>query len=228
MDGSTRRGSAALALLAAIALGGCTDAPELDDSVRQLQGQAPGVPATEVTALPDTVALASPFSEADAAFLADMQVHHEQALAMTALVAARTDREDLVLLTERMQIGQQGEVGLMEEWLAEHDAVMKRTGGTQHGGSHGGRGADHASMPGMMTDAQMAALEAARGDEFVRLFLAGMTRHHEGALQMVADLMATEGAAGDPRLLQFTSDIDSDQRIEINRMARIAAAMTAR
>ena len=66
------------------------------------------------------------------------------------------------------------------------------------------------------------ALSAAEGERFVQLFLIGMTKHHQGALQMVGDLLATEGAATDPRLYQFASDVDSDQRIELDRMGRIA------
>jgi uncharacterized protein (DUF305 family) len=37
---------------------------------------------------------------------------------------------------------------------------------------------------GMMTDDEMAELEAAEGDEFDRLFLEHMIEHHEGAIVM--------------------------------------------
>ena len=57
-------------------------------------------------------------------------------------------------------------------------------------------------MPGMMTDEQMAALDKARGPEFDRLFLEGMIRHHQGAIDMVDELFKSYGAAQDERDLQ--------------------------
>ena len=43
-------------------------------------------------------------------------------------------------------------------------------------------------MPGMLTEAQMKQLDAARGKEFDRLFLTFMIQHHRGAVSMVNDL----------------------------------------
>ena len=43
-------------------------------------------------------------------------------------------------------------------------------------------------MPGMLTDEEMADLDKARGAEFDRLFLIGMIKHHQGAIDMVNDL----------------------------------------
>ena len=77
----------------------------------------------------------------------------------------------------------------------------------------------------MLTRAELDAMEAASGERFVQLFLLGMTEHHQGALQLVGDLLATEGAAADPRLYEFASDVDADQRIELDRMGRIAGTV---
>jgi len=49
-------------------------------------------------------------------------------------------------------------------------------------------------MPGMLTDEEKAALEAARGPEFDRLFLMGMIRHHQGAIDMVDVLFKSRTA----------------------------------
>ena len=212
-------------VVAAAALSGCTSSSEgsaaLDPDVRHLQAGAPGQPNTVVTEAPDTVQLGSSFTADDAAFLEGMRAHHLQALEMTALVAERAGREDLRLFAERMHISQQGEVELVDGWLEEHEAALERTGEAAHG-SHDDGHAAHSDMPGMLTQAELDAMEAASGERFVQLFLLGMTKHHQGALQMVADLLATDGAAADPRLYQFASDVDSDQRIELDRMGRIA------
>jgi len=73
-------------------------------------------------------------------------------------------------------------------------------------------------MPGMLTPEQMAALSSASGPEFDRQFLEGMIQHHEGALVMVADLFATQGAGQESEIFRFASDVDADQRAEIRRM----------
>ncbi len=224
-----------VAVLSAAALSGCSSSssqasPALDPDVRHLQAGAPGEASTVVTEAPQTLQLGSPFTADDVAFLEGMRAHHQQALEMTALVPERADREDLRLFAQRMHISQQGEVELVDGWLEEHEAALERTG-EAHGGhddEHGegdGHG-DHADMPGMLTQDELDALEAASGERFVQLFLIGMTKHHQGALQMVGDLLATDGAASDPRLHQFASDVDSDQRIELDRMGRIAETVT--
>ena len=73
-------------------------------------------------------------------------------------------------------------------------------------------------MPGMLTEKQMAALRKARGEQFDRLFLAGMIQHHKGALTMVKDLFDTPGAGQDAELFGFATDVDSGQRAEIRIM----------
>lgn len=70
----------------------------------------------------------------------------------------------------------------------------------------------------MLTAAQMAALAAAEGVTFDRLFLAGMIQHHEGALTMVRDLFAARGAGQEPEIFDFASDVEADQTMEIARM----------
>lgn len=221
-----------LALVAGtLVLSGCSDAgttEALDPDVVNIQAGAPGEPNVVLTqAAPDDPFPASPYSEADVAFISDMLVHHEQALAMTALVDSRTDREDLELFVERMDRSQTAELEQLERMLALHEEAQERAGEPHTGHSgHSGDG-DHSDMPGMLGDADMAALESATGDEFARLFLVGMSRHHEGALAMVEELLQVEGSASDPRLFELVQHVDSDQRIEIDRMARMYAELPA-
>src|SRR5207237_10073563 len=73
-------------------------------------------------------------------------------------------------------------------------------------------------MPGMLTDEEMAALDRARGPEFDRLFLIGMIKHHQGAIDMVDTLFKSYGAAQDETVVKFASDVYADQSIEIDRM----------
>jgi uncharacterized protein (DUF305 family) len=73
-------------------------------------------------------------------------------------------------------------------------------------------------MPGMLNAEEMSRLAAAKGRDFDRLFLAFMIKHHEGALVMVDDLFAQPGAGQDSEIYAFASDVDADQRMEIERM----------
>jgi uncharacterized protein (DUF305 family) len=81
-------------------------------------------------------------------------------------------------------------------------------------------------MPGMLTEAQMNQLDAARGAEFDRLFLTFMIQHHRGAVSMVKDLFDTYGAGQDETVFKFASDVNVDQSTEIARMQKMLAALT--
>ena len=80
-------------------------------------------------------------------------------------------------------------------------------------------------MPGMLTDAQLKELDAARGQQFDRLFLTDMIQHHRGAVSMVKELFSTEGAGQDATVFKFASDVNVDQTTEIARMERMLAAL---
>lgn len=226
---STVRSGVLACVAGVVLLSGCTSSDDeraLDPDVVHLQAGAPGQPNVRLTeAPPEELALGSSFSDTDVGFMRDMQVHHEQALAMTAMVEERTEREDLRLFVQRMDISQTGELEQLERLLDEHEQAVERTGGDHdaHSG-HTGDG-DHSDMPGMLSDDELAALEAARGDDFARLFLQAMTKHHDGALAMVAEVLSTEGALADQRLYEFAQHVDSDQRIELDRMARLWATL---
>lgn len=82
-------------------------------------------------------------------------------------------------------------------------------------------------MAGMLTDEEMATLAAARGSEFDRLYLENMIQHHQGALDMVEDLLDQRGSVQDPLLYEFTSDVTSDQTSEIERMVTLLASFSS-
>lgn len=156
-----------------------------------------------------------PHTAADVAFMQGMIEHHRQALAMAALVPANTETESIQLLAERIEVSQTDEMAMMAGWLQDHGA----------GGPAPGDHAQHAGhgqvMPGMLTPEQMATLAAATGAEFDRLFLELMIQHHQGALVMVGQLLSTPGAGQDVDVYRIASEVDSDQRIEIDRMRQM-------
>lgn len=193
-----------------------------------VQPGAPGQPSRAVA--PGATAARAPVTAADVAFVRGMIPHHAQALEMTALAPSRTTRADVLTMAGRIEVAQADEIAWMERWLRDH-APSAGDGHATHGGhdAHAGHG-DHAGhlMPGMLTPAEMAALAAATGDDFDRLFLTGMIRHHEGALTMVEELFGAPGAAQDPLVFRFATDVDADQRADIARMRAMLAAPTVR
>jgi len=111
----------------------------------------------------------------------------------------------------------------MQRWLRErHEPVPDADAP-----GHTMPGMDHSMlMPGMLSDAQLAQLDSARGPDFDRLFLTDMIQHHRGALTMVRTLIDTPRAARDGLLFQIASDISADQTAEIDRMTRMLDALS--
>jgi uncharacterized protein (DUF305 family) len=79
------------------------------------------------------------------------------------------------------------------------------------------------SRPGHVD--QLIQLDSAKGPDSDRLFLTFMIGHHQGAITMVQQLMATPGAAQDDFVFKFVSDINADQTIEIDRMKLMLAPL---
>lgn len=147
---------------------------------------------------------------ADVRFMQGMIGHHAQAVEMTALLASRTTSDAMRTLARRIEVSQADEITMMQRWLEAR--------GQEIPGPHAHHMAGATLMPGMLTQAEMDRLAAATGDAFDRLFLEGMIKHHEGALVMVKELFATPGAGQESEIFAFASDVDADQRMEIDRM----------
>ena len=163
------------------------------------------------------------FTEADVQFMTGMIIHHAQALVMSAWAPSNEASSQVRTLAARIFSSQQDEIARMQEWLSDRDQPVPearmRGGELVHGAGH--------IMPGMLTNAQMAELGQARGHEFDRLFLAYMIQHHRGALIMVEELFASQGAAQANEIFKFASDINVDQATEIARMQGMLEAMSA-
>jgi uncharacterized protein (DUF305 family) len=162
---------------------------------------------------------------ADVHFMQGMIMHHAQALQMVGLIADHTTRPEMPLLGQRIAISQRDEIRMMRTWLQDHHEMAPDS--TGHMAAMPGMAMGDVLMPGMLTPAQMAALGAAKGPAFDRLFLQGMIHHHEGALAMVRQLFGTNGAAQTSEIFRFASDVDADQRAEIKRMQALLDALPA-
>lgn len=197
----------------ALGLVGCGESDEQvqPSAAPIVQLGAPGE-SNRVLTPEEAAEIAAPeYTDVDVQFARDMLHHHAQALRMTGFVPDRTSNPDIQLLAERMELSQQDEITLLETWLVERgQPVVPEDDHTEH---H----EDADTMPGILTEAQLASLEAAGGEEFDRLFLELMLYHHAGAVQMVSDLFA-DGGGNEPEIGRFALHVEADQNIEIERM----------
>jgi uncharacterized protein (DUF305 family) len=156
------------------------------------------------------------FDDADVSFAQQMIVHHEQAIEMSELAEDRAGNDSVRDLAQRIRDAQGPEIEQMESLLEDWGADRG------HGGmDHSGMGS---SMEGMMSDEQMAELEASSGTEFDRLFLEHMIEHHEGAITM-AERQLAEGV--NPEARDLAEQIRDDQVDEIAEMRELLEGLGA-
>ena len=185
-----------------------------------VQPGAPGQPAQVISREKATDLSQVEYTGADIRFMQGMIGHHAQALEMVELLKTRTASDDMKKLALRIELSQDDEIKMMQQWLeARGQRVPGRTDHHMHGAQ---------LMPGMLTADEMKHLEEARGAEFDRLFLEGMIKHHGGALAMVKDLLDTPGGAQESDVFAFVSDVEADQRMEIDRMGAMLATIRNR
>ena len=158
-----------------------------------------------------------PYSDADVEFMSGMIPHHAQAVIMAGWAPSHGARPDVAVLCERIVVGQRDEIATMQTWLGDRGLPVPDATSTRHKMKTGDT-VHEMLMPGMLSDEEMTALDNARGPEFDRLFLEGMIKHHQGAIDMVDVLFKSYGAAQDETVFKFASDVYADQGIEIARM----------
>lgn len=174
--------------------------------------QQPGAPGQDTKTI--STAQATDLSRvqhtpADVKFMQGMIGHHAQAVDMVALIKDRSQSDDLRRLGLRIQVSQDDEMNMMRTWL---EVRGEKIPGPHSHHEPGG------FMPGMLTTEEMSQLAGAKGVDFDRLFLQGMIKHHAGAITMVDELFQSPAAGQEGDIFAFASDVDSDQRMEIDRM----------
>jgi len=161
-----------------------------------------------------------PYTQADIDFMTGMISHHAQAIDMSRMAPTHGASPAVQTLAERIINAQRDEIRLMQQWLVDRNQPAPEPKAVPM--KHKMDGMEHEMwMNGMLTPEQMQTLDAARGKDFDRLFLAGMIAHHQGAVQMVTDLFNTEGAANDVLTNKLAQDVQVDQTTEIARMQQM-------
>jgi uncharacterized protein (DUF305 family) len=173
--------------------------------------------------------LRNPYVEADVEFMYNMIGHHTQAITMSRLAPTHAASAAVQRLASRIINAQQDEITIMQRWLRDRQKPVPDISPNGEGGPtkmlmHGEP--MEMLMPGMLTAEELKTLASARGEEFDRLFLTDMIRHHRGAVSMVKDLFGSYGAAQDELVFKFANDVNVDQTTEIVRMEKLLASLT--
>ena len=208
------------ALFLSSLLFGCATAPPAEQPVPAV---APAIVTAPAAAMPTghqhhmmgmpamaPIPAGALYTEADVHFMQGMIAHHGQAIHMSRLAEARGANPRLLRFANKIDQSQDAEIRLMQEWLRANRQAAPEADSWRS-----------VSMPGMLTAEELAQLEKARGVEFEKLFLTLMIRHHEGALKMVADLLANPRAAQDVNVSVFANDVEVVQTAEIGVMLQM-------
>ncbi|MBS3177232.1 DUF305 domain-containing protein [Pseudoclavibacter sp. Marseille-Q4354] len=190
-------------LAAALALAACspTSAP---DSMGGMDHST----MTETTPSPSSAATGDA-NDQDVMFAQMMVPHHEQAVEMSDMILAKSDiNPEVTTLAEEIKAAQGPEIEQLNQWLSDWGAESMS-------------GMDH-SMDGMMSDEDMANLDAATGDDASRLFLEQMIEHHEGAVSMAQEEV-DNGLNSDATALAQT--IVDTQTTEIETMRELLTSL---
>ena len=221
---TTLRLTLAAAAIAVTGLAGCSN-NDMSDMPGMDQGSgSPAVTTPSTSAGPSTASTptsgtptsgnpaAGPHNDADVMFATMMIPHHQQAIEMSGMILAKQDiTAEVTELAQQIKAAQGPEISQMSGWLAgwgENPSPMTM----DHDMGGGGMG------DGMMTQAEMDALEQADGDGAARLFLKGMIKHHQGAITM-AQKELVEGQNSEAK--QLAQQIIDDQKAEITTMNQL-------
>ena len=163
---------------------------------------------------PSSSEASADFNAADEMFVTMMIPHHQQAIEMADQILAKDGIDERVVsLAEQIKAAQDPEIqtmkGWLEEWGVPYDDSMSGMDGMDMGG-------------GMMSEDDMAALDAATGVEATRLFLNGMIAHHQGAVTMAQSVL-TNGQ--NPDVAALAQQIIDGQTAEITTMQDILASL---
>jgi uncharacterized protein (DUF305 family) len=198
-----------LAVAAALVLTGLTGCST--NNMSTMPGMSPGSsgsPSTANSPNASATPAAGPHNDADVMFAKMMIPHHQQAVAMSDMILAKDGIDAKVTdLAAQIKAAQAPEIAQMSGWLAGWDENPSPS-----------MGMDHDMGGGMMSQADMDALDKATGVDAARLFLTGMIKHHQGAITMAQHAINN---GQNPAVIALAKKIVADQQAEITTMNQL-------
>ena len=204
---TTLRGS--LAVAAALAVTGLTGCSSNGMSTMPgMDHGSSGSPSTASSPAATASPASGPHSDADVMFAQAMIPHHQQAVAMSDMILAKEGIDaEVTDLATAIKAAQAPEIAQLSGWLSGWGENPSPS-----------TGMDHDMGGGMMSQADMEALEQADGRDAARLFLTGMIKHHKGAISMAQGEVAN---GQNPEAVALAQKIIADQQAEIATMNQL-------
>ena len=181
-------------------------------SSTQTTGSSAGASTTGSTAL-------AAGSASDIAFAQLMIPHHEQAVQMADLAEKFASSAKVKAMAAQIKAAQTPEIERMTTWLTtwgQPTTMPSSSDGSMGGMDMGGMGADS----GMMSDTDITALTQARGPAFDRTWLLMMIAHHQSAISMAQEVLAT---TTNPDVKDLATTIQAGQATEVSTMKQLLA-----
>ena len=207
---------AAAVAVATLALSGCTSTGS--------ETQASAATTTPSSVTPSSTADAQAHNDADVAFATGMTPHHQQAVEMSDMLLAKQGIDpQVVSLANDIKAAQGPEIEQMQGWLTQWGAATTPSPSGMPG--HDMPGHDMPGMSGghgIMSQADMTALQNAQGADASRLFLTQMIEHHNGAITMAQQEI--DGGQF-PAAVEMARSIVTSQQQEITSMQGILDSM---
>jgi uncharacterized protein (DUF305 family) len=151
------------------------------------------------------------FNDADVTFAQNMIAHHVQAVEMATLAGTKASHTEIKKLAAQIKAAQQPEIDKMTGWLTGWGKPVTPVGG------HGAH-----SMPGMMSDQDMAKLKAASGPDFDRQFDRMMIAHHNGAIEMAREV---QSKGSNTEVKKLAAEIEKSQAAEVQTLQKLLDQM---
>ncbi len=145
---------------------------------------------------------------ADANFLRDMVVHHDQAVTMALIIRDRTDAELLHTIATDIVLTQSSQVGMMRGWLDQWNLPLVSEDPHMAWMGHPVEGL----MPGMATPEEVDQLRTLPTAQAEVLFCRLMIRHHAAGIEMA---QAAVERVDDAETLRLAESIIVGQFAEI-------------
>ncbi|TJY71395.1 DUF305 domain-containing protein [Arthrobacter sp. CAU 1506] len=206
----------AAALATVLALAGCATGESGTQSPEQTSAATSATSAAEVSA---------EHNDADTMFAQMMIPHHQQAVQMSEIMLSKEDLDPKITdLATKIKEAQGPEIermtGMLQAW--GQPSMMPSQSAGMDGHELPGMASEEAGMEGMMSEEDLAQLEAAQSTEAAKLFLTQMIAHHEGAVKMAEQEMEQ---GSNPQAVELARTIVTDQEGEITEMRDLLKAL---
>ncbi|MBB3053052.1 uncharacterized protein (DUF305 family) [Prauserella isguenensis] len=154
-------------------------------------------------------AATSGYNDVDAEFTRMMIPHHHQAIVMSELAPDRAADAELTALADRIRIEQGLEIRMMQGWQGRNGLPVTAPETAYQDVLDN---PDMVERMGMATREEMDRLATLSGSEFDRMFLDLMIPHHDGAVEMLRDVILD---GSDQELNQMAQDMMSTQKAQL-------------